>query len=132
HPRAPTYCGGGAHALGALFTNSKIRIVDITDGTSQTFMVGERIYANTGGVWAGARNTTTVGPGAMSEIMGTVCYNQNAPDAGNSYEVFSSWHTGGGHQLFCDGKGHFINGNNNFALHDAQTQDHRPGNGRGH
>jgi prepilin-type N-terminal cleavage/methylation domain-containing protein/prepilin-type processing-associated H-X9-DG protein len=125
----PTYFGGVPDGLGVLFTNSKIRIVDITDGTSQTFMVGERIYANTGGVWAGSRNTTTCGPGAMSEVMGTVCYNQNAPDAGNSYEVFSSWHTGGANYVYCDGSVHFISDNINFAFNDARNPDTRSGHG---
>src|SRR5262249_50116593 len=115
-----------------------IRFTDITDGTSQTFMVGERIYADLGAVWAGARNLTTVGTGAMSEIMGIVYYNQNAPDLeknatstlqSNNYEAFSSRHAGGANYVFCDGSVHFISDNINFAFNDASTQDTRSNHG---
>ena len=61
--------------------------------------------------------------------MGTVCYNQNAPDAGNSYEVFSSWHTGGANYVYCDGSVHFISDNINFAFNDARNPDTRSGHG---
>ncbi len=38
---------------GVMFRNSRIRLADITDGSSQTILVGERAWANVEGVWAG-------------------------------------------------------------------------------
>jgi prepilin-type N-terminal cleavage/methylation domain-containing protein/prepilin-type processing-associated H-X9-DG protein len=131
----PTYFPTSPDGLGVLWTNSKVRLLDITDGTSETFMVGERIYAQPydGAVWAGARNTTTVGPGAMSEILGLVCYAQNSPDtengSANCYEAFNSRHTGGANYVFCDGSVHFISDNINYAFNDNRTADSRSGHG---
>ncbi|HLQ46430.1 MAG TPA: DUF1559 domain-containing protein, partial [Planctomycetaceae bacterium] len=41
---------------GAFFRNSGIRIGDLSDGTSTTVLAGERTWAMTNGLWAGAPN----------------------------------------------------------------------------
>ena len=44
----------GPTGLGAFYRNSRTRLTDITDGTSNTIMIGERAWSNAQGIWAGA------------------------------------------------------------------------------
>src|SRR5262249_10889594 len=42
-----------ANGLGVFYRNSRTRMTDITDGTSQTILVGDRAWSNAEGIWAG-------------------------------------------------------------------------------
>ncbi|HEY2154846.1 MAG TPA: DUF1559 domain-containing protein [Isosphaeraceae bacterium] len=107
---------------GTMFRNSRIRLADITDGSSQTIVVGERAWANTEGVWAGVvtNGTTRRGPknpcprtgalfyGAATLVQahGHLLNTDTDPDGG--LDDYSSLHPGGANFVFGDGSVRFL------------------------
>jgi prepilin-type N-terminal cleavage/methylation domain-containing protein len=102
---------------GVFFRNSKIQVTDITDGSSNTFAIGERAALLTQTPWAGVMtggtSRTTVGAPVYSAIvepaptmvMARVGYHSlNAPDS-EPYDFFSA-HPDVVHFLFADGSVH--------------------------
>jgi prepilin-type N-terminal cleavage/methylation domain-containing protein len=95
---------------GVMFQNSRIRISDVTDGTSNTLALGEckfdQLTGKRAAIWAGM---TGLRDGAIwiSDVMwwvdeATATINGSAPQA------FSSRHTGGAFFGFCDGSVRFF------------------------
>jgi len=108
--------------FGVFYRNSRTRLLDITDGTSSTILVGERAWCNANGVWAGAipggvilrgPSNPCPGSGAASYPAATLVLahshlNNALTDTDGGLDDFSSRHTGGSNFLFADGSVHFI------------------------
>ena len=104
---------------GIFYRNSKVRLTDITDGTSNTTMIGDRAWADTEGIWAGAPNGAVTRPGptnpwtrATGSAQAFILVHNNwiniTTDADGGLDDFSSKHPGGANLLFADSSVRFI------------------------
>jgi prepilin-type processing-associated H-X9-DG protein len=102
---------------GIFFANSQISTKNITDGTSSTFLIGERDQYCLAATWIGVRNPP--GPdmwssnwalGHTRDKPNSACTGFHADTDGDNMctEGFSSPHPGGVFFAFCDGSVHFI------------------------
>lgn len=101
---------------GLFFGNSGLGIRDMSDGTSNTFITGERNMKYGQAVWAGVHNVSTSGNGKF--VLGDAVYGPNAAVATG----FGSRHTGGCHILMGDGAVRFISENINLATWQTLIQ----------
>lgn len=109
-------------ADGLFYHNSSTRIRDLTDGSSNTVMLGEHrtdtrasTIAATGLEW----HSTWVGfvaggEEAPARFIGVADHTPNHPSL--HLEDYSSWHTGGVHFLFGDGRVRFLTENVDHVL----------------
>jgi prepilin-type N-terminal cleavage/methylation domain-containing protein len=100
---------------GMLYGNSRIRIAQISDGTSKTLMFGERDTRNCrGGAWAGIRNPQGTGSRGIWTAVGhaRAKLNESALPWDNDPlgcgQGFSSLHQGGAQFASADGAVRFI------------------------
>jgi prepilin-type N-terminal cleavage/methylation domain-containing protein/prepilin-type processing-associated H-X9-DG protein len=104
---------------GIFYRNSRTRIADITDGTSNTVMVGDRAWVQTKGIWAGAPDGAVTRPGAQNvwpnatgPSQALILVHNNwiniTTDADGGLDDYSSNHTGGVNLVFADGSVHFL------------------------
>jgi prepilin-type N-terminal cleavage/methylation domain-containing protein len=131
----PTYkaCAGSFHGNvagwpqnnqkrrnGLFYRDSRIKIRDITDGTSNTFAVGEHRYESgyaTNAVLYGATNQP-LSNGRSNWLMAHTEFGLNPPISANSCvknNSFSSFHEGGAFFLMADGAVRFISENINHT-----------------
>jgi prepilin-type processing-associated H-X9-DG protein len=104
---------------GVFYRNSWTRIGDITDGTSNTTLLGDRAWDHAQGIWAGAPNLAVMRPGARNNWPNAtgpsptlVLVHNNfiniTTDSDGGLDDFSSNHTVGANILFADASVHFI------------------------
>jgi prepilin-type N-terminal cleavage/methylation domain-containing protein/prepilin-type processing-associated H-X9-DG protein len=118
----------GVFGSGVFYCNSRTRLTDITDGTSQTVMVGERAWGYANGVWSGAIPGAAMVFGNNNQCLSVISGGlPNSPayaspmlvqshlhlitpttDSDGGLDDFSSFHTGGVNLAFADGSVHFI------------------------
>ena len=107
----------GTDPFGVFWPASRVGIRDITDGTSNTFMVGERNWDNLSAIWVGTRNYTGNGDVGLRQVVGITNWKINLPGT-NAPRAFHSNHVGGAHFVFADGRVQFISD----AIHFDNTQ----------
>jgi len=127
---------GGYATNGMLYRNSSIRLTDVTDGTSNTLMMGELAWApdkdipgNPSGFtnqrrgWTQGTQTTGTSDHAsyscrnIATTIGTVGYRSGAFLFNDS--SFGSRHAGGCHFALADGTVHFLNENIDMSVYLA-------------
>lgn len=93
--------------LGVFWPASRVRMVDISDGASNTLLIGERSWDHLAAIWIGTRNYTWSGDFGLRQNQGLTNWVINLPGE-SSPRAFHSRHPGGTHFLFCDGHVAFI------------------------
>jgi prepilin-type N-terminal cleavage/methylation domain-containing protein/prepilin-type processing-associated H-X9-DG protein len=112
----------GRAGLGIFYRNSQTRLTDVTDGTSNTILIGERAWSNANGIWAGAIPSGVIRRGQQNPCPGSGAafypaatlelahghLNNATTDTDGGLDDFSSRHIGGSNFVFADGHVSFL------------------------
>ena len=102
----PVRANGQCVGQGPLYHNSRVRLTDIKDGTSNTFLVGERKTDSELGWYSTWPGMVAEGEEAFQRILGSADHVPNDPAA--HFDDFSSHHIGGAQFAMCDGAVRFV------------------------
>ena len=99
---------------GVFFFQSRTRFAEVTDGLSNTVIVGERSAKLGNSVWAGVVQGANE---AMARVVGIADHPPNHPD--HHFDDFTSYHPGGVHFVFGDGSVQRLNDQIDMAVYQA-------------
>jgi prepilin-type N-terminal cleavage/methylation domain-containing protein len=103
--------GGNAGGDGIFAADSLVRITDVTDGSSNTLLVGERDSkeGRWAGFWAGqSQESAVTGTLPLWALTNHRMMDGNAGTVTDATQCFGSAHTRGAYFLLCDGSVRFI------------------------
>ena len=106
---APVLANGQCKGDGAFYHNSRVRIADITDGTSNTLIVGERKTDPSQGWFSTWSGRVSEAEEACQRVLGSLDHPPNDPH--RHFDDFSSHHVGGAHFTLGDGHTRFVSDN---------------------
>jgi prepilin-type N-terminal cleavage/methylation domain-containing protein/prepilin-type processing-associated H-X9-DG protein len=108
--------------FGVIFASSGTRLHEILDGTSTTFLVGERCWDDDAAVWVGTRNFRGAGNHGVRQTASVVSVKLNiGGDLGK--QGFSSEHPNGANFVFSDGHVGWISDSIDFNNAGAASND---------
>lgn len=127
--RGDTWIINKLDPLGVFWAASNVRLRDISDGTSNQFLVGERAWESFSAVWVGVRSYLGTGQFAVPMTQGSMYVPLNTPNALGGIHGLNSAHTGGAQFLLGDGSVRFVSDNIYFdeTLAIAGNQSSRKG-----
>ena len=109
---------------GVMFGNSRVPLHDIPDGTSSTFLFGERDSLGGGATWIGVADPQAPDADGFGWVGGIVSVPMNCPTIeGCRDQGFASQHPGGSQFAFCDGSIRFISETVDFTNGPANRFD---------
>jgi prepilin-type N-terminal cleavage/methylation domain-containing protein/prepilin-type processing-associated H-X9-DG protein len=121
----------GVDGEGVFFRNSQVRMADITDGSSQTLLVGERSFRWAPVTWVGSVTGASLVPPPGSPapfevingscmVLGHTFEGNGGPGApGTEGSGFASQHTQGANFAFADGHVQFLRTAMNHQVYEA-------------
>ncbi|MBL8816728.1 MAG: DUF1559 domain-containing protein [Planctomyces sp.] len=113
----PVMANGQCKGDGVFYHLSKVNLRDITDGTSNTFMVGERKTLVALGWYSTWPGMVPEGEEAFQRVCGSADHPPNHP--ANHFDDFSSRHTGGANFCLGDGSVRFISENIDQGIYQS-------------
>ena len=95
-------------SFGVFWPDSKCTEAQITDGTSNTILAGERSTEYWAATWVGTRDYNNTGDNGLRQVFGISDTPINDKNLENGRRGFSSYHPGGAFFVFADGHVEFI------------------------
>ncbi|HVJ86759.1 MAG TPA: DUF1559 domain-containing protein [Caulifigura sp.] len=114
---APVLANGQCKGDGAFYHNSRVRIADFTDGTSNTMIVGERKTDPAQRWFSTWSGRVSEAEESCQRVLGSLDHPPNDPH--RHFDDFSSHHVGGAHFTLGDGHTRFVSDNIDKAVYQS-------------